>query len=851
MKNSKSKSFTRYIKGKVIIAFLTGCIAFGLFFTISNVAFEEMLKTVKDISEPNENLKILNSLYRDITRLDQFQRIQAVRSEETAAKNFLQSSKKLRLSMDSLQELYADDPKQLQRIDSMKKILTRRDTLFINYLKVREGLVNIKGLSKQLNSLSGLISKSSEERDSSVITTEERKLITTIIGDSSTKKSEKGFLGRLFGKKKEEKDTTLPREVVTEEIKVKIDTLALSEPENVIREMEKAVQNLEYKQRQRSRNFVNREIALANAGNVLVSQMLSLLQEVEREAILQAEKKDAAAKEVVDSSAQYIRMIMLAFLIITALLFYFILADVSKSNEYRRELEAARDEAEYHSMAKQRFLSSMSHEIRTPLQSIIGYSDLIRDQEKPKVKFIEAIHQSSLHLLHIVNEVLDYSRIISGKFKFQREVFCVNNQIEEVISIMRPQAEKKSLLLKLDNRLEQQTFVWGDAFRLKQILINLLGNAVKFTDEGTVSLEVSCKNKEGGLGFCFKVEDTGHGISPENIEKIFNEFEQEGDAASNNPSGTGLGLSIVKALIEGQGGSIEVKSEPGKGSCFAVRLRYKAATKPEVKSNEHAAAISSTGKVWVVDDDRFILQLCSSVFDKYGIKHSGFNAPAEVLAEPWDNQVRLVLLDMRMPGMTGVELCKILKAKLPEYVKIYALTAQVLPEEQKSILGQGFDGLLPKPFREEDLLALVQRNFSEKYCGPSQPEKNFELLKEEPKDSFNLEVLEKMTFGDKAGLKRIVDRYVEDTWADLAEIKQAMRQDDSEMLLLLLHRVAGRTAQLGAKEIAANFREEEMAIQTNKRIEKDQEARISEYVKDLDLMVSKLHETMEAESYSI
>lgn len=425
MKSSENSPFTSSIRGKVIIVFITGCIAFGLALAVGNLAFKEMLATVRDVSAPNQKLRIVNSLYRDITTLDQYQRSEALKSKGDARSKFLNSSKKLRITLDSLRKIYISEPSQLGRIDSMKKILTQRDTLFLNYLKVRESLVNVEGLSKQLNSLSGLISKSSEEKDSSVITTEQRKLITTIIGDSNVKQ-EKGFLGRLFGKKKEEVKT-VPREVITEEINVKIDTVAQAKKEAVTQQMQRAVDNLESRQRRKSENFVNREIALAEADNDLVAQMLSILKKVEEEVIGQADKSELAAQEVVSTNAERIGLILIVFLVITAILVYYILTDVSKANEYRRELELAKDEAEYHSMAKQRFLSSMSHEIRTPLQSIIGYSELIREEEKPRKRDIDAIYQSSIHLLHIVNEVLDYSRIISGKFKFQRLPFNMDD----------------------------------------------------------------------------------------------------------------------------------------------------------------------------------------------------------------------------------------------------------------------------------------------------------------------------------------------------------------------------------------------------------------------------------------
>jgi signal transduction histidine kinase len=198
---------------------------------------------------------------------------------------------------------------------------------------------------------------------------------------------------------------------------------------------------------------------------------------------------------VVNDGITQITTIIIIFFLLTVILLYLILADITRSNRYRRALEQAKDEAEYHGKAKQRFLSNMSHEIRTPLQSILGYAELITQQEVPKKKDIDAIYQSSIHLLQIVNEVLDYNRIISGEFSFNNQVFNIRKALDEVVSVMRPLAEQKSLQLNADLDLANLEFVLGDAFRLKQILFNLLGNAIKFTLKGEIKLSASYKRQ--------------------------------------------------------------------------------------------------------------------------------------------------------------------------------------------------------------------------------------------------------------------------------------------------------------------------------------------------------------------
>src|SRR3546814_245438 len=193
-------------------------------------------------------------------------------------------------------------------------------------------------------------------------------------------------------------------------------------------------------------------------------------------------------------------------------------------------------------MAKQRFLSNMSHELRTPLQAIIGYADLLRQQQQPSRDGIEAIYQSSGHLLQVVNEVLDYNRIISGKFTFSQQPVHVRDLLEEVIAAMRGQATEKALELQANIDLRGSDRILADPFRLKQILYNLLGNAIKFTERGKVSLTVTDDQRGRRTRLTFRVADTGIGIAPEDTNRIFQQYEQ-GGTKSRQP-GTGLGLSI-------------------------------------------------------------------------------------------------------------------------------------------------------------------------------------------------------------------------------------------------------------------------------------------------------------------
>jgi signal transduction histidine kinase/DNA-binding response OmpR family regulator len=667
--------------------------------------------------------------------------------------------------------------------------LAERDKQFANYLKVRERLVNNKAFSEQVKNMNSIVAKRASQADSTLLATEEKTSTTTIY---PTEEKSRSFFGKIFGKKKSEGDKSI--KIVSEE-KVKRDTIALSAEDTMAKTLEQSIQVIANEQRKNNASFLNREAILANANNVLITQMLDVLRKVENEVLNQIEISGGQAKKVVTTGITTICVIMLVVVVLTGLLLYLILTDITRSGRYRNELERAKDEAEYHGKAKQRFLSNMSHEIRTPLQSIIGYADIIRHDERPQHKHIEAISRSSEHLLQIVNEILDYNRITSGKFTFSNTSFDIRKLMDEVVSGMRPQAELKSLNLTTDFDFKGIGYVNGDPFRLKQILYNLLSNAIKFTQSGEVGLSSFYKRKNDDLHFTFKVKDTGIGLSEAECEQIFNEFEQ-GSAIQNDEAshkGTGLGLTIIKSLIESQGGRIYVKSKLGTGSVFTVYLTLTAAADQEGRNIQISRPKLPSGRVWIVDDDQLILDLCGIILRKNKIDYKSFNAPSVLLNEQWDDAVKYILMDIRMPEMDGIKLCQVLRERIKDPVKIFAITAQVLPDEREFLLKNGFDGLVMKPFRELELLSALSAGAVEEQSAY-------------PAGDIDLTALRKMTYGDEDQLNKVLLRFKEDCNSDDAEIKKALKESDMDAIRLIIHRLAGRIAQIGSKDLSAAFR---------------------------------------------
>lgn len=810
MSTLRAPSFFRSVKGKILLGFFIASIALAASWITSKLAFDNMLSKLEVLSTPNDKLRLVNKTFKNILQLDHLQNERKLKGEEMDDEVIAQS-KELLATLDSLSDMSLGDDMQIIRIDSMRNILKARDKIYGNYVKVRTKLVSNKALEDEVKSISGLITTKLKP-DSTVVKTEKRTTTTTVyteVPDTAQKASQKkGFFGRVFGNnKKSKKAPAEPAKVVQkQEVNVQVDTIRVAKEDSTIEKVGEAVHAIEKQQKIRTNTFVDREQELATAGNSLVKQLLSVMQEVEAEVLKDSDSGSIQAKSIVEGSIKYLEWIMLGFFILTAGMAYLIFTDITRSNDYREQLEEAKEEAEYHSMAKQRFLANMSHEIRTPLQSIIGYAEALKNEEKPRKQDLETLHSASEHLLYLVNEVLDYSRIISDRFTFEDRVFSINPLLNEVVQVLRPNALSKGLTLKLENNLIPNLYLHGDPFRLRQVLYNLLTNAIKFTETGEVVLRVNGHESGDRVKVEYQVSDTGIGLSPEQVQRIFNQFEQADPSIQRRYGGTGLGLSIVKALVEGMSGNIHVTSTQGQGTTFFVTTSMKKAETLELTEEAPERSYQIQGKVWLVDDDAFILKWCSSVLEMNGIPHTAFSSAEEVLSRPWDNQVKFILTDMRMSGMNGAELCKRLRRSAPEDVRFFVLTAQALPEERKKLLGMGFDGYLMKPFHSRDLLELLESSSDTELQVAARPSDHAE---------FDFSMLNEMTFGDESLLREILDQFVKDSREDIHSLRSHIAAGELGHAQELMHRMAGRTGQIGAKDLSARFRALEIGLREN------------------------------------
>lgn len=391
-----------------------------------------------------------------------------------------------------------------------------------------------------------------------------------------------------------------------------------------------------------------------------------------------------------------------------------VIKNITRQKRIESELREAKDRAEKASQSKTFFLANMSHEIRTPLNAILGFSELLQQQlDERHQRYLEAIKTSGKTLLTLINDILDLSKIEAGKVEICLEPVDLRQLVKELTGMLALSFEEKGLTFDILIEADLPNYLLLDPLRLRQVLLNLLSNALKFTQEGKVSLKIGLGQSQQSNTLCISVQDTGQGISSENQARIFGVFEQASTAYRKESKGTGLGLSISRNLVALMQGELQVDSQIGQGATFTLNLPLQPIAPPLYRETEPLLPSSphfAPSRILCADDEPHNLLLLLSHLENQPFEIICAQNGLEACELAFEQRPDLILMDIKMPVMDGIEALKQLK-KSPEtrLIPVVATTAFSLQQEQEDFLQSGFDAYLGKPFSQADLSHMLKR----------------------------------------------------------------------------------------------------------------------------------------------
>ncbi|MFI5142098.1 MAG: ATP-binding protein, partial [Bacteroidia bacterium] len=390
--------------------------------------------------------------------------------------------------------------------------------------------------------------------------------------------------------------------------------------------------------------------------------------------------------------------------------------DVNKREKLEKELIITQKKAEDAAIIKEQFMANMSHEIRTPLNAILGFNHRLTKTSlnAEQQEYAKAVQSSGENLLAIVNDILDFSKIEAGMVRIEEIKFNLLGLLQSVTTMFLVQSKEKKVPITLTIANNVPSLILGDPTRLTQILINLIGNALKFTSKGSINIFVDSEIiDEQNVSIMFKVQDTGIGVSVEKISEIFERFTQAKSDTSRIYGGTGLGLSIAKKLVELQAGTIGVESQRGKGSTFRFTIPYKIADNQEEEklAPEKIKKIEVKNKVnvLIVEDNLLNQKLAGFMLKDLGFDFDICNNGKLAIEKLKTKAYTLILMDIQMPEMNGYETTEFIRDKLKLTLPIIAMTAHALPGEREKCISFGMTDYISKPIKESDLNAIMEK----------------------------------------------------------------------------------------------------------------------------------------------
>lgn len=699
--------------------------------------------------------------------------------------------------IDSLQQLLTDTLQQM-RLDTVRSLLRNKEQNMVLVLEAMKQSPTDELYRQQLDILI-------MQQDSILSSTHVRRRVVTHRNSYTIHHKPKKFFRRLadvFSPGKP--DSTQVDNIIQEEYTDTIDEAY--NPVDTIATMLTSIQHKVFQTRQESMRTLDARInQLRIAGGRVSQRVNQLLDNIEDDEQKAMEVRIAHEQDIRQQAAWTMATIAILAVLLVLIFFTIIWRDITRSNHYRKELEKAKLYAENLLVAREKLMLTITHDIKAPAGSIIGYIDLLIRlvQDRRQQFYLHNMKSSANHLLDLITSLLDYHRLEAGKMDIHPVTFNPHELFESIYTSFLPGAEKKQLTLNFEENIPRTLNLEGDPFRIRQIAENLISNALKFTSQGSITIQVDYEQNR----FTFRVEDTGCGMNIQEQQRVFQAFTRLQSAQGQE--GFGLGLSITKKLVELLNGEITIESAPGKGSMFQVVLFLPKVTKAPITQVETLSDDKKQWRILLIDDDRIQLNLTEvMIYDLFNhAQHSippvikCCTQPEELFKLIASETFDIVFTDIQMPAMNGFELLQKLRSlDVPQAknIPVIAITARSDMDET-DFCTQGFAGCLHKPFNQTELLKIFKTHMQDDWK-ENTVQTETDSKPSDTECTYNFSPLTAFSGDDPAAAHEILETFIGESTKNYERMKQALSNKDMADLCNVAHKMLPTFTMIEARK---------------------------------------------------
>lgn len=794
-----------WLKPKVIAGFILIVVFAVVSIVFTYRSFLELNLTSQNLDQPSEKLSVINAIVTDVFAAESDIRTYMLTDDEVYLNAYNKKQQLVKQRSDLLKKLTKNNPDQAQTVVRISSLIENKQLIVDELVAFQRSNISDIFYEEALSEVNS-VGKSAQPAVAVVKST------STITHKRDTSFSVEDTTVGVFGRiRRFFVGPDMVDSVLTQtDVETVFDTIHYGKTvsDSVLRRLERRINRIRVEQSEYFNNLSEKEFLLLESDRKIMEQIRAMIVKFEHQELSDAIIRNAEVQSLVEGIIIRVLVLGSVTLILMLLLLAMIFSDISRGNLYRAQLLEAKQYAENLLKTKEMFLANMSHEIRTPLSAVIGMTRQMAKSELPEKLQgqVDVLKSSSDHLLSVINDILDYSKLESGQMKFESNKFCPEKLINEVVLVFESKAQEKQLALFSNIDPQTPTELWGDIFRLRQILMNIIGNSLKFTEKGSIILSVSpAKITPEYVKLQITISDTGIGISEEHQSLIFEDFTQADSSVSRKYGGTGLGLTIVKKLVDMQGGELILNSKKDEGTTISIIIPYAVQGTESEDKVKQDFEIKPDTRILIIDDDDVNRLIVEEMAKSIGIDVDSIATPGLIEDMVKNNSYAAILTDIQMPGMSGYDIVKFVDEKKWN-IPVVAITANSMIDSPEHFTSQGFSGYLIKPFDDDELFRVISPIVGVPTSNPK-PVKPISKHKKKDKtakiNKINLDEIYRFTGGDKNAIRSILNSFLDNSYINLDAINEHIKNNQIAEASAVAHKMKSVYKQFKIYHIAS------------------------------------------------